>query len=148
MQPSTPPTASRLITQTGGRGTAARVATLQCLLSARHALSHQEIDQTLAQDGLTLDRVTLYRTLDWLIDKQLAHKITTDDRTWRFSASAEHIAEHAHFHCTECDQVFCMNEVNPSFIIALPPGFTLKHAELNMAGICDQCQPPQPRVNK
>lgn len=131
--------ATRLIEQIGGRGTLARIAALQCLLEANHALSHQEIDQALASEGLSLDRVTLYRTLDWLIEKSLAHKITTDDRTWRFSASADQPMEHAHFHCTHCDQVFCLTDVIPSFVIALPTGFSLHRAELSMEGRCAQC---------
>jgi Fur family ferric uptake transcriptional regulator len=135
-----PNSAAALVARTGSRSTTARVAVLQCLLDGGYALSHQEIDHALMQEGLRLDRVTLYRTLDWLVEQQLAHKVTTDDRTWRFSANADAGADHAHFHCQRCDQVLCMKDVVPSFVITLPRGFTLNHAELSMEGICDQCQ--------
>lgn len=57
--------AALLIRRTGARATPARVRVLRLLRSAPTALTHHEIEQALGD--LALDRVTLYRVLDWLV---------------------------------------------------------------------------------
>ena len=68
------------------RITHARTSVLATLLAASRALSHQEIQEALAD----MDRVTLYRALDSLTEAGLSHKIAGDDRVYRYSASQEH----------------------------------------------------------
>ncbi len=101
------------------RVTAARVKVLAALLNARCAFSHQDVQDTLAD----MDRVTLYRALDCLTDAGLAHKISGDDRVFRYSAGTEHGEhgaathsahspvqhQHGHFKCTRCGKVFCLD---------------------------------------
>jgi len=105
----------------GLRMTAARVKVLAALLSARHALSHQDI-----QAVADLDRVTLYRALASLTDAGLAHKIAGDDRISRYGAMskqdkgavAHHSSprhgsrrhSHGHFQCTRCMRIFCLDQ--------------------------------------
>lgn len=100
------------------RVTQARVNVMATLLSARSAVSHQDI-----QDKLSgMDRVTLYRALDCLTEAGLAHKIASDDRIFRYNAGAgvEHHDrhgeqhghaqhQHGHFKCTRCARVFCLD---------------------------------------
>lgn len=99
------------------RTTDARIRVLTTLLGARHALSHQDV-----QDKLTdMDRVTLYRTLDGLTEAGLAHKISGDDRVFRYNAGGEeadgheghaHQHQHGHFKCTQCAKVFCIENID------------------------------------
>lgn len=119
-----------------GRATPARQQVLQTLLAASHALSHGEIEDIL---GGGLDRVTLYRVLDWLVGQGLAHKIAGEDRIWRFNAVGEGEHSHAHFRCTTCGQVFCLADLKPNLALRLPLGFQLQKAELNLQGQCPQC---------
>ena len=125
----------------GARATPAREHVLEILLAASRALSHQEIEAAARKQGFNFDRVTLYRVLDWLVTQQLAHKIEGQDRVWRFNAvtvtSTEH--GHAHFHCTRCGQVFCLEQLEPSFAVTLPAGFRFEKAELTIQGICPSC---------
>jgi Fur family transcriptional regulator, ferric uptake regulator len=97
------------------RVTAARVSVLAALIGARRAFSHQDVQDTLTD----MDRVTLYRALDCLIEAGLAHKIAGDDRVFRYSAGTDHGEEgvarhalqhqHSHFKCTRCAKVFCLD---------------------------------------
>ena len=67
----------------GHRVTSARLMTLAYLLQAEKPVTHDEL---LTHIALPMDRVTLYRVLDWLVRQKLAHKVTTEDRLWRFIA--------------------------------------------------------------
>lgn len=128
-----------LLQQAGGRVTPVRVEVLGILLDTTAALSHQELEQAAAQQGLMFDRVTLYRTLDWLVEQGLAHKIMGSDRTWRYNAQPEFTHKHAHFHCNSCQQVFCLENLQPALLFTLPPGYQLEQVELNLQGRCPDC---------
>ena len=129
--------AATMIKTTGQRATEARITVLETLLAAEHALTHQEIEQALAQRHYKIDRVTLYRVLDWSLNQGLAHKVTGDDRTWRFSVTRS--PDHAHFNCTQCGQVYCLENLTPAVALTLPRGFKLEHADVSVQGRCPHC---------
>ncbi|NWG87755.1 MAG: transcriptional repressor [Hydrogenophilaceae bacterium] len=124
--------------QAHGRVTPARTRVLAALMAAPSALSHADLEDRLSREG-ALDRVTLYRVLDWLVSRGLAHKIASDDRVWRFNAVDRDNHGHAHFHCTRCGQVFCLDQLHPTFALSLPPGYVFHKAELNLQGLCPGC---------
>lgn len=126
--------------QPHGRATPARVRVLETLLAAPHALSHAEVEAHLSQSG-PLDRVTLYRVLDWLVERGIAHRIAGEDRCWRYNAVGQSEHGHAHFHCNACGQVFCLSELQPAFALHLPPGYRYQQAELRIQGLCPACNP-------
>lgn len=131
--------ADELIHATGGRVTAARSRVLSVLLNAERALTHQEIATRLAKGG-EMDRVTLYRTLDWLVEQALAHRVSGEDRTWRFNATGEREPhDHAHFRCARCGRVFCLGDLSTAFAVQLPGGFRSQHIELTIKGVCADC---------
>jgi Fur family ferric uptake transcriptional regulator len=110
-------TAEAQLQQASVRATDARIRVLATLLTAQCALSHQDMQEALAD----IDRVTLYRALDCLTDAGLAHKIAGSDRVFRYSAGAEHnrreehahgTHQHGHFQCTRCARVFCLDTDN------------------------------------
>lgn len=121
-----------------GRTTPARLRVLEVLLDAPHAMSHGEIESRL-EAAVCPDRVTLYRVLDWLVSKGLAHKVAGDDRAWRFNAAEQAGHGHAHFHCSRCGQVYCLSELQPAFAFSLPPGYQFESAELTIQGLCPAC---------
>lgn len=122
-----------------GRVTPARVDVLRLLLTADSALTHAELEARL---GGGMDRVTLYRVLDWLVSQGLAHRIAGEDRIWRFSAGATQAHgghEHAHFLCEGCGRAYCLDELRPVVALSLPPGFRCRAAELTLHGLCPRC---------
>jgi Fur family ferric uptake transcriptional regulator len=139
-----PSQADARLAASGQRATPARVAVLDILLASATALSHQEIAAAARLAGTDLDRVTLYRVLDWLVEHGLAHKIAGEDRIWRFNATAgsDNAAaphEHAHFQCSRCGRLYCLDDLHPVFALSLPPGFRCQHAELILRGTCPDC---------
>lgn len=130
---------NKRITEAGGRPTEVRRSVLAILLAAEHALSHSEVEAAAQANGMNLDRVTLYRALEWLVSNGLAHKVAAGDRVWHFKAVEDETRRHAHFHCTGCGQIFCLKELVPSFALALPPGFRFERADLAIEGSCPHC---------
>ena len=135
---STPSTARELLQAHHGRVTATRIAVLDVLLATPRALTHQEVAEQI-QGRQALDRVTLYRTLDWLVEQGLAHRIEGNDRIWRFNSASREDSAHAHFHCRDCGRVFCLEQVMPAIAVSLPQDFQLDRAELTLHGLCPAC---------
>ena len=131
--------AKEIIRRTGDRVTPSRVQTLFILLSEQRAITHHEIETRL-QGNLQLDRVTLYRVLEWLSEKGLVHKIASDDRVWRFRANVDmHAHQHAHFKCTRCTKVTCLDGIDTAYNWPLPAGYHFQMAELTVKGLCAEC---------
>lgn len=136
--------ARRLVAASGGRNTGARRDVLACLIASDRALSHAEIEAQLVHSGL--DRVTLYRVLDWLVERSLAHRVGTAggaagvERAMRFAFTRpEKPHSHAHFQCTQCGRTICLDDVAaPS--LAVPAGVELQGIELAAFGRCSQCR--------
>lgn len=132
-------TARKLIAACGGRVTRTRVAVLEALQASAHPLTHEEVGGALAAANEAHDRVTLYRTLDWLVAQGLAKRLAGGDRAWRFEAVSRGDHHHAHFHCDRCGQVMCLESLRPAFAVALPDGYRLDRAELVFHGACAEC---------
>jgi Fur family ferric uptake transcriptional regulator len=145
--------ARQRVRDTGARLTGARVRVLAALLEADRALSHAEVQRLLARDDRleALDRVTVYRVLDWLVEAGLAHRVAGPDRVGRFSAHAGPLGaghgRHGHFKCVRCDRVFCMNAspgLARSVRAMLPEGFAGDQVELTVLGRCADCAARHP----
>jgi len=135
--------AEQSIRDTGARLTRPRVMVLTVLLKAERALTHHEVEARLSADS-GVNRVTIYRVLEWLTENGLAHKISGEDRIWRFNAAAhEHAGPHAHFECSDCGQVLCLEPVDAKPTVKLPAGFRQKAVELTVKGLCADCGPAQ-----
>ncbi|MGH8677792.1 MAG: Fur family transcriptional regulator [Burkholderiales bacterium] len=133
--------AQAAIRTTGARVTMARVQILKILLNAGRALSHSEIEAKLGRH-YSIDRVTVYRVLDWLTQSGLAHKLTDADRVWHFNAvSGRHANDHAHFTCTCCGGTFCLDDAASARMPKLPAGFRSQHTDVTVRGLCDECSP-------
>jgi Fur family ferric uptake transcriptional regulator len=132
--------AAALLLAIGARRTHARIEVLAALLRADEALTHHEVERRL-RHGHDVDRVTLYRVLDWLTEQGFAHKVSGRDRVWRFSAAGHARAPgggHAHFECSSCGKVICLDEARlPS--IPLPAGYRRRDIEVTIKGSCDEC---------
>ena len=132
--------ARRLVKESGGRNTEARRNVLACLIAAGRALSHAEIEAQLADTDL--DRVTLYRVLEWLVEQSLAHRVgglSGFDRAMRFAFSRpERRSAHAHFQCVQCGTTMCLDDVAVP-ALPVPGGIELQGIELAAFGYCASC---------
>lgn len=131
--------AAHLIEEKDERATSARALVLAALLASPMAVTHHEIEAALGQRKV--DRVTLYRVLEWLVSHGFAHRVTSEDRVWRFLANANKVDDHrhAHFQCTRCDKVICLEDVAVDINPAVPKGYRMQEAEITLKGLCDRC---------
>lgn len=123
--------------------TSARVLVLDTLLNAPLPLSHPEIQKQIAEP---IDRVTIYRVLDWLSAQGFVHSVISPDKTRRFKTNTKtneplNQHQHAHFECIKCGQVYCLDKVDDAIAQSLPERFTVKSVHLSINGICANCQP-------
>lgn len=137
-------TVADLIRKAGARATPARIRTLALLRAAPAPLSHAEIEA--AMGGDPVDRVTLYRVLDWLMCAGFAQKTVDDRRVSRFAATVGEHGGHAHFRCDDCGRLFCLDSPPPA-PPALPEGFELGRMETDIHGRCGHCAGAAQRVS-
>ncbi|CAG9177853.1 hypothetical protein LMG23992_03586 [Cupriavidus laharis] len=151
-QPAPPPAvfeaAQERLRRLGARVTQPRLCILACLIGSDEALTHQAVIDRLPGQGEAIDRVTVYRVLDWLVEQGVAQKRAGNDRVFRFSlveheaARAEVHRQHSHFHCTRCDRTFCLDDGSMPAQPAtprVPSGFAIEHVELTVNGVCADC---------
>jgi len=149
-------TAEQLITDTGLRPTKARTAVLNILLNSHTALSQPEILSAL-QGVKEIDRVTVYRVLDWLQQNALIHKISTDDRAWKYQLNSPKRSfktpanpavgmlnnhGHAHLHCQSCGTVLCIHELAAHIPQAIFDTYQVSNIDISLKGLCPDCQKP------
>jgi Fur family ferric uptake transcriptional regulator len=138
MKPPGHDRAESLVRAVATRATRPRIEVLALLLAAPRALTHHEIERRLKRRGM--DRVTLYRVLDWLVARGLAHRISGDDRVWRFNAAEEHGRRHAHFKCNDCGEVICLDTAVAARSVPLPAGYRPQEVDLTVKGLCPDCR--------
>jgi Fur family ferric uptake transcriptional regulator len=108
-------------------------------------MSHHDVAAAIAAHQ-PIDRVTVYRVLDWLVEVGIAHRIAGDDRVWRFMLNPEHGSgkagaqhRHAHFTCNQCGQTFCLNDLPTKVNFKLPVGFKSSEVDVKIRGACAHC---------
>jgi Fur family ferric uptake transcriptional regulator len=136
--------AEELLRRTGERVTRGRVIVFASLLEAKRALTHAEVENRIAR-LYDIDRVTVYRVLDWLTQQGLTHRLAGDDRIWRFTAAHEarsrSAGNHPHFKCKSCGDVICLDEIVAAPRVALPAGYRGEELEVTVKGQCAMCAP-------
>ena len=122
------------------RVTPVRKDLLSIFIDSKVALSNQDIEDQLQE----VDRITLYRTLKSFQEKGIIHRAFDGTDTARYAACSDgcnahaHHDEHLHFHCSVCDNTFCVDEIKiPK--LEMPKGFTAQKTNIVVDGICEKC---------
>jgi Fur family ferric uptake transcriptional regulator len=133
--------------------TEARIAILQVLMQAARPLRQDQIAAQLARDptqrGISplgaplraLNKVTVYRTLESLIDVGLVHRAFTYKRAWYFEL-ADHCTEHQchpHFTCTNCGVTHCLTDILLPLAKVSQKGFVVNRQQVRLEGLCPAC---------
>jgi Fe2+ or Zn2+ uptake regulation protein len=119
--------------------TEARVAILKVLMEAASPLRQDQIAGRL--ESRTLNRVTVYRTLDSLVEAGLVHRAFTQNRAWYFEL-ADHCSEkqcHPHFTCTNCGVTRCMTDISLPMATIHQKGFIISRQQVRLEGLCPAC---------
>lgn len=122
--------------------TGSRKAILELFLQRDGALAHADIENLTSS---TLDRVTVYRTLQTFVEKGLIHLVPTTDNTLLYAlcssncSTGHHHDDHVHFVCNTCNTTTCIDEVTVP-LVKLPRGFKLSKASMVIEGQCRNCK--------
>jgi Fur family ferric uptake transcriptional regulator len=119
--------------------TAGRVAVLRILLKAHRPLRQDEIAGRLGRKRF--DKVTIYRTLESLLEVGLVHKVFLDDRARHFEL-ARNCSEtqcHPHFTCTSCGRTHCLTEMVIPKAKTTHKGFLIRRQQTRLEGLCPAC---------
>ncbi len=133
--------AAQSLRAVGAKLTTPRRLILGVLQAALAPQTHREVLERLRALQLTeIDRVTVYRVLDWLVEQGLAHKAADSQGIFRFSQAQPSVVHesHVHFRCTRCGGVFCLKDAPPQRP-RLPKGFRLGGMTVDIRGECAQC---------
>jgi len=119
--------------------TAGRVAVLRILLRANKPLRQDEIARRLGKKRF--DKVTIYRTLESLLEVGLVHKAFLDERARHFEL-ARNCSEtqcHPHFTCTSCGNTHCLTEMSIPKVKSAHKGFLIHRQQTRLEGLCPAC---------
>jgi len=124
------------------RITTPRLAVLTTLIDSHRPTSAQEVIDKLAPEGI--DHVTVYRTLNTLVDAGIAQAVGTTDRGRRFEVHACEgcRVDHPHLECRRCGHLVCLEHgLLPTMVIPTElAGFQVEEARLYLYGLCANCQ--------
>ncbi|HMY57000.1 MAG TPA: Fur family transcriptional regulator [Pseudomonadota bacterium] len=134
--------ARSLLGKGGLRITAPRLSVLTALIDSHRPMSAQEVIDKLAPAGI--DHVTVYRTLNTLVDAGIAQAVGTTERGRRFEVHACEGCRvgHPHLECRRCGHLVCLEQgLLPTMVVPTElAGFQVEEARLYLYGTCGSCQ--------
>jgi Fur family ferric uptake transcriptional regulator len=134
-------TYSTLLHDRGLSATPHRLIVLEILGNCPSPVTPQEIFATLER-GHRMNKVTLYRILDLLVDNGLVERIPGADRTFRYGLAPGDHHRHAHFFCSACGAMQCLNPDALSVdVLSFQKRFPalIKTVDIRLDGICKEC---------
>lgn len=90
------------------------------------------------------DRVTLYRTINALLEGGIIHKAHTSNNDVYYAmckhhcSSGKHNHKHIHFKCTNCLEVSCIQLQEPLYVKI--PNVRVQEVEIEAKGVCGKCE--------
>lgn len=121
------------------KNTGCRKHIINELLDAKTALSENEIKAALPD---LFDRVTFYRSLKTLEEKEIIHRIVLHDTTIKYALNKQMTDNHVHYHCTNCNDVTC-GTISITDKLLPTNGFSIQTADVVLEGICENCNSKQ-----
>ncbi|MEH0019711.1 MAG: Fur family transcriptional regulator [Desulfobacter sp.] len=131
-----------LLVSVGLDPTRNRLRVLEIIGNNSFPLSASDIHDTLDRSR-PINRVTVYRILDLLVEKGIVDRISTGGRAAYYGlAPNERHQAHPHFYCTSCGQMDCLSpqalNVEFSRFASTFPG-RIDKLEMRLDGICKNC---------
>jgi len=129
-----------LLHQHSLKATATRVALLTKMDAYLNAMPYSAIQKEIG----SVDRVTLYRTIETLSEHGIIHLAYKDNQETYYAICGAACSEHAHHHdhihfsCTQCKSVTCQdlpNKINISL-----PDYQVEEISIQVKGICKDCR--------
>ncbi|MDY6836879.1 MAG: transcriptional repressor [Thermodesulfobacteriota bacterium] len=119
-----------------------REAVFRCVGEESRPLVAAEI-MTRIQSRMSINKVTLYRILDLLVDSGLVRRLSAGDRAWRYGMGASHHhPDHPHFVCSRCGLIECLEpNLLPFDLTRIHPKGkgVVRHVDVRFEGTCEKC---------
>jgi Fur family ferric uptake transcriptional regulator len=119
-----------------------REAVLTSIGQESRPLTAAEILMTV-QDKMSINKVTLYRILDLLVDRGLVKRLSAGDRAFRYGmGETRHHPDHPHFVCGECGIMECLEpDLLPMRLreMQAQDKRMIRNIELKFEGVCESC---------
>jgi Fur family ferric uptake transcriptional regulator len=132
----------RLLESKGVTATPNRMSLMEIVGDSAAPMSPQEIHEAL-KGTRRVNRVTVYRILDLLVENGLLERLSSGDRSFRYglAPNANH-RPHPHFFCRQCGAMECLASdslrLDTRIFERRYPG-AVEKVEVRVDGICKNC---------
>jgi Fur family ferric uptake transcriptional regulator len=126
----------------GGKYSSKRDRILNIFLRQEGHLSADDLFDLVRAVEPGIGRATVYRTLQWMVDADIARKVDFGEGRSRYEPSYRH-PRHFHLICTKCHQSseFLSSDVEALMEeVASARGFTAGQAVVQIYGTCEDCR--------
>ncbi len=120
--------------------TPARATIVEFLSKSYSPVDVSQIVNFLRAKNLSTNKVTVYRVMDFLLEKGFIDKVEFREGKFRYEIKRD---DHHHFICQNCDVVEDISDCNISVLveeIQKKKGILIKKHSLEFFGICKNCQ--------
>lgn len=133
---------SSLLASAGLDTTQNRLLIIELIGNNNQPISAAEIFKT-TQETRDINKVTVYRILDLLVERNLIQKIHIGGKAALYDlAPNSHHAPHPHFYCKSCGAIDCLPaeylHINMAKMQKSFPG-KIEKVEVQLEGICHKC---------
>ena len=126
----------------GGKRSGKRDRILDIFLKQEGHLSADDLFDVVRRAEPGIGRATVYRTLQWMVDANIARKVDFGEGRSRYEASYRH-PRHFHLICTQChsSSEFLSSDVEGLMEeIASVRGFSATRSVVQVYGTCEECR--------
>ena len=132
----------QMLTSANVETTKNRLHVLEVVGNNQFPLSADDIFKTLERSS-SINRVTVYRILDLLVDSGIVERLSTGGRAAYYGlAPNDYHQPHPHFYCKSCGQMDCLNpeslNVDTGPLWQTLPG-RIDKVEVRVDGVCKNC---------
>ncbi len=124
------------------RATVRKVAILRAIFESGRPVNADEL-HTSVSGYLTVDLATVYRTLNAFKKSGLVREINDPTGIQYFEVAGDSNPSHAHFKCTECLKLLCLDCVASDALAAVSDvgdDFDVQEVWVTLSGICRECK--------
>lgn len=128
--------------EAGHRLTRVRRAVIEAICEAKSPLSAAEIGDRLDQRDIGANKTTIYREIDFLVEKKIAVELDLMDGRKRYELSGNGNPHH-HLVCTKCHDIKCVEmDADLDVLekrIKNSHNFKVESQVLEFFGVCSSC---------
>jgi Fe2+ or Zn2+ uptake regulation protein len=114
-----------------------REAIIELFKCSNRPIAAQEIIDEIARDRPAINKSTVYRFINTLIESELLVTIALPGRALLYELRDRDA--HHHFTCEECHEVTCLKAARMRLNRMVPDGYSVSPQHLVLSGRCPKC---------